>query len=139
MVEGSCWLTVDGAGPPVRLRTGDCFLLAAPRAFSLASDPSVAPVPAADVYRHLKRGIAHYGEPADCFLIGGRFAYEERMPLLLGSLPPVVVVSGDSEPAAVLREGGRSPLLAGGPEPGVAARHTLPGAGGGPRGEAVRA
>ncbi|MCA8233149.1 AraC family transcriptional regulator [Burkholderia cenocepacia] len=103
VVEGSCWLTVDGAGAPVRLGTGDCFLLAAPRAFSLASDPSVAPVPAADVYRHVERGIAHYGEPADCFLIGGRFAYEERVPLLLGSLPPVVIVSGDSEPAAVLR------------------------------------
>ncbi|MDR8052537.1 AraC family transcriptional regulator [Burkholderia cenocepacia] len=61
VVEGSCWLTVDGAGPPVRLRTGDCFL------------------------------------------IGGRFTYEEGMPLLLGSLPPVVVVRSDSEPAAVLR------------------------------------
>ncbi|UVE70421.1 AraC family transcriptional regulator (plasmid) [Burkholderia pyrrocinia] len=103
VVEGSCWLTVDGAGPPIRLRTGDCFLLAAPRAFSLASDPSVTPVPAADLYRHVERGIAHHGEPADCFLIGGRFSYEEGMPLLLGSLPPVVVVSGDSEQAAVLR------------------------------------
>ncbi|RQS96822.1 AraC family transcriptional regulator [Burkholderia seminalis] len=103
VVEGSCWLTVDGAGPPVRLRPGDCFLLASPRAFSLASDPALAPVPAADVYRNVERGIAHFGEPADCFLIGGRFVYEEGMPLLLGSLPPVVVVNGGSEQAAVLR------------------------------------
>ncbi|WP_367190722.1 AraC family transcriptional regulator [Burkholderia sp. Ed8] len=103
VVEGSCWLTVDGAGPPVRLRPGDCFLLASPRAFSLASDPALAPVPAADVYRNVERGIAHFGAPADCFLIGGRFVYEEGMPLLLGSLPPVVVVNGGSEQAAVLR------------------------------------
>ncbi|VWC97762.1 AraC family transcriptional regulator [Burkholderia contaminans] len=103
VVEGSCWLTVDGAGPPIQLRTGDCFLLASPRAFRLASDPSVTPVPAADVYRNVERGIAHHGDPVNCFLIGGRFSYEEGMPLLLGSLPPVVVVSGDSEQAAVLR------------------------------------
>ncbi|WP_396332983.1 AraC family transcriptional regulator [Burkholderia anthina] len=103
VVEGSCWLTVDGAGPPVQLRTGDCFLLASPRAFTLASDPSVAPLTVADVYRNVERGIAHYGEPADCFLIGGRFSYDEGMPLLLGSLPPVVIVSGESDQAAVLR------------------------------------
>ncbi|PFH20735.1 AraC family transcriptional regulator [Burkholderia sp. JKS000303] len=103
VVEGSCWLTVDGAGPPVRLRTGDCFLLASPRAFTLASDPSVAPLTVADVYRNVERGIAHYGEPADCFLIGGRFSYHEGMPLLLGSLPPVVIVNGESDQAAVLR------------------------------------
>lgn len=103
VVEGRCWLTVDGAGPPVQLQTGDCFLLASPRVFTLASDPSVAPLTVADVYRNVERGIAHYGEPADCFLIGGRFSYDEGMPLLLGSLPPVVIVSGESDQAAVLR------------------------------------
>ncbi|MBR8128295.1 AraC family transcriptional regulator [Burkholderia ambifaria] len=103
VVEGSCWLSVDGAGPPVRLHAGDCFLLASPRAFTLASDPSVTPMAVADVYRNIERGIAHYGEPVNCFLIGGRFSYDEGMPLLLGSLPPVVVVNGDSGQAQVLR------------------------------------
>ncbi|AYQ38514.1 AraC family transcriptional regulator [Burkholderia aenigmatica] len=103
IVEGSCWLTVDGAGPPVRLRAGDCFLLTAPRAFWLASDPAVAPVAAADVYVNTESGIAHYGEPTNCFLIGGRFSYEDGAQLLLGGLPPVVVVNGESEQAAVMR------------------------------------
>ncbi|AOK29744.1 MULTISPECIES: AraC family transcriptional regulator [Burkholderia] len=103
VVEGACWLTVDKAGPPVRVCAGDCFLLTAPRAFSLASDPAVAPMAAAEVYVNTENGIAHYGEPTDCFLIGGRFSYEDGAQLLLGGLPPVVVVNGQSEQAAVLR------------------------------------
>ncbi|MDF3833188.1 AraC family transcriptional regulator [Cupriavidus basilensis] len=103
VVEGSCWLTVDGVGKPVQLHAGDCFLLAEPRAFSLASDLSVKPVAAEDVYRFAERGIAHCGESPDFFLIGGRFSFEDDAKLLLGSLPPVAVVSGDSEQAAVLR------------------------------------
>ncbi len=103
VVDGRCWLTVDGAGPPVLLEAGDCFLLAAPRRFVLASDPAVPPVAAADVYRDLQDGIAHYGESTNCFLIGGRFTFEDDAHLLLGELPPVVIVSGRSEPATVLR------------------------------------
>ncbi|MGS0894318.1 AraC family transcriptional regulator [Burkholderia stagnalis] len=102
IVEGACWLTVDGAGPPVRLQAGDCFLLAAPRRFVLASDPSVPPVPAADVYVDAKDGIVHYGDPVNCFLVGGRFTFEDDARLLLGALPALMVVNGRSEQAAVL-------------------------------------
>lgn len=103
VVEGSCWLTVEHAGPPVLLHEGDCFLLTEPRRFSLASDPSVPPVPAADIYRFVENGIAHYGEPKDFFLIGGRFSFEDNVQLLLGGLPPVAIVNGHSEQAEVLR------------------------------------
>ncbi|MBN3788046.1 AraC family transcriptional regulator [Burkholderia sp. Ac-20353] len=103
VVDGSCWLAVDGAGPPARLEAGDCFLLAAPRRFVLASDLAVPPVAATDVYREMQDGIARYGAPENCFLVGGRFTFEDNAHLLLGSLPPVVIVSGRSEPATVLR------------------------------------
>lgn len=103
VVNGSCWLAVEDAGPPIRLEAGDCFLLAAPRRFVLASDMAVPPVAAADVYREMEDGIARYGAPENCFLVGGRFTFEDSAQLLLGSLPPVVVVSGRSEPATVLR------------------------------------
>ncbi|TWC59524.1 AraC family transcriptional regulator [Burkholderia sp. SJZ115] len=103
VVDGSCWLTVDGAGPPTRLEAGDCFLLAAPRRFVLASDLAVPPVAAIDVYHEMEDGIARYGAPENCFLVGGRFTFKDNMQLLFGSLPPVVIVSGCSEPAAVLR------------------------------------
>jgi AraC-like DNA-binding protein len=103
VVEGTCWLAVDDAGPPVQLRAGDCFLLAQPRRYSLASDLSITPVALADVYREPEDGISHYGEPADVFLIGGRFSFEDDAKLLLGGLPPVVVVSGNSGQAAILR------------------------------------
>lgn len=103
VVDGSCWLAVDGAGPPIQLEAGDSFLLSAPRRFVLASDLAVPPAAATDVYREIENGIARYGAPENCFLVGGRFTFEARAQLLFGSLPPVVIVSGRSEPAAVLR------------------------------------
>ncbi len=41
VIEGGCWLTVAGIDAPVQLQTGDCFLLAPGRAFTLASTPGL--------------------------------------------------------------------------------------------------
>ena len=102
IVEGSCWLAVEGVNPPVQLRAGDCFLLSGGRSFTLASDLSVDPIDPQEVYRTLSNGVASYGEEKDFFLIGGRFAFCEEAQLLLDSLPPVAIVHGDSEQAPVL-------------------------------------
>jgi AraC-like DNA-binding protein len=88
--------------PPVQLHAGDCFLLTESRPFTLASELSLIPVDALDVYRVTKQGIAHHGETTDFFLIGGRFTFRVEAKLLLGSLPPVVVVKGGSDQASVL-------------------------------------
>ncbi|MFM0287017.1 AraC family transcriptional regulator [Paraburkholderia megapolitana] len=104
VVEGTCWLTVEDAGPPVQLHAGDCVLLARPRRYSLASDLSVTPIALADVYRvPPEGGISRYGEADDFFLIGGRFSFEDDAKLLLDDLPPLIVVRGHSEQAAILR------------------------------------
>jgi hypothetical protein len=41
VVKGGCWLAVDGGRAPVRLETGDVFVVPAARSFVLASDMKV--------------------------------------------------------------------------------------------------
>src|SRR2546426_1037619 len=41
VVKGTCWLAVDGEGAPLRLETGDVFVVPAERSFVLASDLKV--------------------------------------------------------------------------------------------------
>lgn len=103
VVEGSCWLAVEGVDAPAQLRAGDCFLLSEGRSFTLASDLSLEPMDAMEVYRVTHNGIANYGNTPDFFLIGGRFAFCEEAKLLLDSLPPFALVHSDSEQAAVLQ------------------------------------
>ena len=100
--RGSCYLLVDDAVH--RLRPGDCFLLTRPRAFTLASDPAVPPVPAGPIFRGTVDGVARAGTGDDVFLLGGRFRFGERAEeLLLDALPPVVHVPGDTPAAATVR------------------------------------
>lgn len=102
VVEGGCWLAVEGQ-PPVRLRQGDCFLTSKPLPYTLASDLSVPPVEAHQVFARREDHTAVIGTGADLFMIGGRFGFDGEAALLLDSLPPVLVVGGESEEAAVLR------------------------------------
>lgn len=103
IVEGSCFLTVEGVDDPIRLQMGDCFLLTQARPFALASHLDVTPVDAADVFRETQQGVAQHGLNTDVFLIGGAFSFSDEVKRLLEILPPVVVVNGASEPASVLQ------------------------------------
>jgi AraC-like DNA-binding protein len=101
--RGSCHLTVEGSPDPIPLAEGDCYLLTRPLAFSLSSDPSLTPAPAASVFATAKNGTAHAGTGTDVLLLGGRFDFGPRArTLLLDALPPVVHVPGDSEAAGAL-------------------------------------
>lgn len=102
VVQGACWLTVEGVDRPVPLRAGDCFLLTQARGFSLGSDPLLERVDASEVYRHTSHGVAHHGQGVDFFLIGGRFTFGDEAALLVGGLPPVIVVNGSTDEASVL-------------------------------------
>lgn len=100
---GSCWLSVEGVDAAVQLHTGDCFLLAPGRAFTLASTPGWPPAEARDVYRHTQHGVARHGaSEIDFFLVGGRFAFGEEAALLLDGLPPLIHVRADTDQAGVL-------------------------------------
>ena len=101
--RGSCLLLADGT--VFELRTGDCFLLTRPVAFTLASGPNVPPEPARPLFVAAgEDGTARAGQGDDVFLLGGRFGFGERaQELLLDALPPVVHVPGASTAAAAVR------------------------------------
>lgn len=103
IVEGDCWLTVEGVEKPIRLQAGDCFLLSRRRAFSLRTDLALPAVEAETVYRDAVNGIAYHGCADAFFLIGGRFAFGEEAGLLFAGLPPIAVVRNGSDQASVLR------------------------------------
>ena len=50
VLKGHCWATVDGLPEPVEFGPGDVGLLAAPRAFVLASDLSCTPQDAMEIF-----------------------------------------------------------------------------------------
>jgi AraC-like DNA-binding protein len=104
VVEGTCWLALEGDIEPVRLQAGDCFLLKGGHRFVLASDLTLPRIGAADVFRDPVDGAAHIGTPADVFVIGGRFIFEPAdASMLIDALPPFVHVDRDSAQATTLR------------------------------------
>lgn len=102
IVEGTCWLTVEGVEQAIRLEAGDCFLLSRRRTFSLCNDPALPAIQAEEIYRHAVNGIAHCGTANAFFLVGGRFAFGEEAGLLFDGLPPVAVIKSGSDQASVL-------------------------------------
>ncbi len=103
VVEGSCWLTVEGEPAPIYLRPGDCFILTRPRAFILASSLDRITENAVDLFRNAVKGVLQYGSEQDFFMIGGRFNYGQEARLLLDSLPAVAVVNAHTDSAPILR------------------------------------
>ncbi|GAA2215034.1 AraC family transcriptional regulator [Nonomuraea monospora] len=102
--RGRCVLTVDGVPGPIELAEGDCFLLVRPRAFTLAAEPGLRPVPAGPLFRAATDGVARAGEGEDVVIVGGRFGFGERaQELLLDVLPPVIHVPGRTAEAATVR------------------------------------
>lgn len=102
IVQGKCWLVVEGEKRPIQLEARDCFLLSRKRAFSLGSDLALTAVKSETIYCQAINGIARCGSADAFFLIGGRFAFGEEAGLLFDALPPVAVIKGGSEQASVL-------------------------------------
>jgi AraC-like DNA-binding protein len=104
IVSGECWLSVDGVGEPVRVRTGDCFLLPRGLPFRVASDMNLTPVDALTIHRTVPDGgIITYNGGGEYFGVGGHFALTGgHAGILLGMLPPIVHIRKESD-KAVLR------------------------------------
>lgn len=103
VISGTCLLVVDGAAADVTLTSGDCFVVPGGRPFLLASDPSLEPVLAADVFAGAQSGgrVVHNGG-GGVFLAGTRFEVDGRAAqLLLGALPPVVHIEAAEDRAAL--------------------------------------
>jgi AraC-like DNA-binding protein len=104
VVSGRCWLEVEGVSDPVRLGTGDCFLLPRGRPFRLATDLGL---PSVDFLTLLgdgvgNGGVASWNGGGGCFMVGGHFALaEDRAGILLGVLPPIVHLRKEADRAAL--------------------------------------
>jgi AraC-like DNA-binding protein len=95
VASGSCWLQIHGDPSPVRLDTGDCILLPRGLRFCLRTHPAHSSVDFPCISQGhpvaSKLDLAADG----CSIIGGHFILAGgHSELLLGSLPPVVHISG---------------------------------------------
>jgi AraC-like DNA-binding protein len=103
VVSGECWLSVEGVPDPVRLKTGDCFVLPSGRPFRLASDVTLTPVEAGTIFSPARDGgVVTYNGGGDFFLVGSRFALSgNHAGILLGMLPPIVHIRKEADQAAL--------------------------------------
>ena len=85
VLEGSCWLTIEGRNP-VRLEAGDFVLLPATPAFELSSRPGLACIAGQPSAQPV-----HHGDPTlapDIRILGGSFELDRTNASLLGELLP---------------------------------------------------
>ena len=103
VVYGQAWLAVDGVAEPVRLTTGDCFLLPRGRPFRLASDLALEPMDTETIFPIARDGaITSYNGGGDCSGIGGYFAFAgDYASILLEVLPPIVHIRNEADKAAL--------------------------------------
>jgi AraC-like DNA-binding protein len=103
VVSGQCWLAVEGVPDPVRLSSGDCFLLPRGWPFRLASDLTLAPTDALALFRAKGNGsVSLYNGGGECCIVGGHFVLDgNHADILLGMLPPIVHIRKESDKAAL--------------------------------------
>lgn len=103
IVSGECWLTVDGVADPVRIKSGDCFLLPRGRAYRMASDMMLSPLDARVFFSTAQSGRINVYNGGGRFLsICGQFTVKgDFADILLGALPPIVQYEESNK--AVLR------------------------------------
>jgi len=104
VVRGRCWVRVDGLVEPVAFGPGDVGLLAAPRAFVLASDLDITPQDAMEVFGGFGKTEVKLGDGADFEHIGGHVLLDPVSGRFLADvLPPWIHIAADRPDAAVFR------------------------------------
>src|SRR6266699_3998448 len=104
VVKGACWLAVDGEGAPLRLETGDVFVLPAERSFVLSSDLKVRQLDGLELFRKASDSVGKVGVGNDFFAIGGHVALDnDRGGVVAEVLPPLIQVDGSSSEASTIR------------------------------------
>jgi AraC-like DNA-binding protein len=107
VLEGSFWLWVEDGTPPLRLETGDFYLLTRGQPYCTGSDPTLDTVDGRAVLADCvgADGVVRYGDVGErIFASGGRFVFDnDASDLLSRLLPPVVHVPAAFESAASLR------------------------------------
>ncbi|HWU74675.1 MAG TPA: AraC family transcriptional regulator [Sphingomonas sp.] len=95
---GACWLDVEGFDNPIRLRAGDLALLTGDKAYRLYSAADAPPIDAFTFFPTVPPGaVAVLNGGGGCIGVGGFFAFEGlHAEHLIGLLPPLVHVRGQS-------------------------------------------
>lgn len=103
ITSGQCWLAVQGVAEPVLLRAGDCFLLPRGWAFSVGSDPDLAPADHRALFpKPINGGVAVINGGGALSMVGGHFILGgDHASLLLGGLPPIVHLRKEADKAAM--------------------------------------
>lgn len=103
VITGECWVAVEGSPEPVKVRAGECFLLASGRPFRIASDLAVEPIAIQALLPPIQDGrIMTYNEGGAFLSIGGYFTLADRQAdLLLDTLPPLVHIREDPDRTAL--------------------------------------
>lgn len=103
LVRGSCWHQIEGVGEPVRLQTGDLFVVNGRHPLLLMSDLGVEPMDAEEAYASAQNSVAHLGQGDDVHLLGGHVALDPVGTTLLGDvLPPFIHIAAQSPQAGTL-------------------------------------
>lgn len=104
VMKGSCWLCLEGGKMPVRIETGDVFLLSVPSPFVLAGDLETVPVNSSSVLTPNAGTIMKIGDAEDVFVIGGFVQLDATSgDLLTNVLPSLIHVRATSPQATVLQ------------------------------------
>ncbi|MFG1498012.1 AraC family transcriptional regulator [Saccharospirillum sp. HFRX-1] len=104
ILNGDCWLAVEGVDEAVHLQAGDCFVLPWGRPFRLGSDLNGRCVPARDLFNALGQGtISTYQGGGRCYGVSSRFALSSQHNSLLTQLLPAIVHIREDQGAASLR------------------------------------
>lgn len=101
VLEGECWLQLEGEESPVLVQAGDCFLLPKGRPFVLTMDRGAEPVDFKDFLAELRKG-ERLSCGGGCHFAGGHFLLTGGpSEILLGILPPVVHLQKDKDKEAI--------------------------------------
>lgn len=92
VMQGNCWITVEGDPTPVALTTGDCYLLPRGNAFMLRDSLTSKATKLEDALKNLDgRVLRHGGGGEPTTIVGGRFIFQGQQPPAVLDLLPALV------------------------------------------------
>ena len=104
IVKGACWFAVDGESAPLRLETGDVFMVPAERSYVLASDLTTPQLDGLALFSKATDNVGRVGDGNDFLAIGGHVALDaDRGGLLADVLPPLIHIEANSSEASTIR------------------------------------
>ncbi len=103
VLEGACWLTLEDGATPLRLKAGDCVLLPSGRPFRICSKQGLTSVDAAVFFAGRSNGeVVIHEKGGICFVCAAHFGFDTPdSSLLLGMLPPVVLINNQTDQTAM--------------------------------------